>query len=1057
MTAPATQSTLLNTALIFATGNANAISITDGSVNGSNTVQLALSAANGLLTLSTTSGLTMTSGGNATAAMTVHGTLAAINAALSGLKFTAPANYAGAASLTLNYSDLGVAGTGPRTVGKTVAITVSYPVYTIVDQATGYAETAGTWATSSVNGYNGVATRSSSDANAAATWTPVLAAGTYQVSIYNPATAGATTDAKITVVHNGTSNVYTVNEASGTAGFINLGFLSFDGSGNESVSISQGTPVGTLYASAVQFARTGNIPVVTAPATQTTPVNTALIFSSANSNAISVADNSVNSNTVQLALSAISGQLTLSTTSGLTVTSGANGTAAMTVQGTLAAINTALSGLKFTVPLNYAGGASLSLNFSDLGVGGAGLVQTVSKTVAITVQYPTYTVVDQAAGYAETAGTWATSAVNGFNGVATRSSSSTNAAATWTPVLLAGVYQVSFYNPAAAGATTDAKITVVHNGTSNVYTVNEATGPAGYVTLGILSFSGNGSEYVSISQGGVAGTLYASAVQFARAGSIPAITAPATQTTAINTNVIFSSGGGNAISIADSSVNSNTVQLGLNAFSGQLTLSTTAGLTVISGANGTAAITVQGTLAAINAALSGLKFTVPLNYAGGASLTLTFSDLGGGGGGPVQTVSKTVAITVQYPVYTVVDQATGYAETAGTWATSSVNGFNGVATRSSSSTNAAATWTPALTAGVYQVSFYNPATAGATTDAKITVSHNGTSNVYTVNEATGTAGYITLGILSFNGSGSESVTISQGAVTGTLYASAVQFARAGSIPQMTVPTTTQNATLNTGLIFSAANSNAISISDSSVNSNTVQLALSSVNGVLTLSTTSGLAFTSGGNATAALTVQGTLAAINAALSGLKFTPSNNYAGVASMALTFSDLGGGGGGPVQTVSKTVAITVQYPTYTVVDQAAGYAETAGTWATSAVTGYNSVAARSSSDTSAAATWTPVLTAGTYQVMFYNPATAGATTDAKITIVHNGVTDVYTVNEATGTAGFVSLGFMTFNGSGNEYVSISQGATAGTLYASAVQFAQSGSIPVDHAHQRQRKTRP
>ena len=114
--------------------------------------------------------------------------------------------------------------------------------------------------------------------------------------------------------------------------------------------------------------------------------------------------------------------------------------------------------------------------------------------------------------------------------------------------------------------------------------------------------------------------------------------------------------------------------------------------------------------------------------------------------------------------------------------------------------------------------------------------------------------------------------------------------------------------MNTALVFSTANSNAISIADSSVSTNTVQLSLSVTNGVLNLATTSGLTFTTGANASATMTVKGTLAAINAALAGLKYTPTNNYSGAASLSLNYSDLGVGGAGPIQTASKTVAITV-----------------------------------------------------------------------------------------------------------------------------------------------------
>ncbi len=1056
VTVPAAQSTPFNTALIFSSANGNAFSITDASINN-NIVQLTLSATNGTLTLGTTSGLTVTAGANGSATLTVQGTLTAINAALSGLTFTPTANYSGAANIALNYSDLGVGGAGPAADcqherghhGYVSDLHDRRPSQRLCRNGRnlGHEQRYGLqWRGHADQLFDrSDERRSHLDAHAGA--------GEYLVSFYNPATAGASTDAKITVVQNGTTTTFTVNEASGTPGYVVLGSFYFAGTGGEYVSISQGATAGLLYASAVQFAREGSTPAVTVPAAQSTLFNTALIFSSANGNAFSITDASINNNIVQLALSATNGTLTLGTTSGLTVTAGANGSATFTVQGTLTAINAALSGLTFTPTANYSGAANIALNYSDLGVGGAGPAQTVSTSVAITVTFPIYTIVDQASGYAETAGTWSTSSVTGYNGVAMRTSASTSptsAVATWTPTLGAGEYLVSFYNPATAGASTDAKITVVQNGTTTTFTVNEASGTPGYVVLGSFYFAGTGGEYVSISQGATAGLLYASAVQFAREGSTPAVTVPAAQSTPFNTALIFSSANGNAFSITDASINNNIVQLTLSATNGTLTLGTTSGLTVTAGANGSATFTVQGTLTAINAALSGLTFTPTANYGGGAAnVALNYSDLGVGGAGPVQTVSTSVVITVKFPVYTIVDQASGYAETAGTWSTSSVTGYNGVAMRTSASTSptsAVATWTPTLGAGEYLVSFYNPAKAGASTDAKITVVQNGTTTTFTVNEASGTPGYVVLGSFYFAGTGGEYVSISQGATAGLLYASAVQFAREGSTPAVTVPAA-QSTLFNTALIFSSANGNAFSITDASINNNIVQLTLSATNGTLTLGTTSGLTVTAGANGSATFTVQGTLTAINAALSGLTFTPTANYGGAANVSLNYSDLGVGGAGSVQTVSTSVVITVKFPVYTIVDRASGYAETAGTWSTSSVTGYNGVAMRTSastSPTSAVATWTPTLGAGEYLVSFYNPAKAGASIDAKITVFHYGLTTTYTVNEASGTPGYVILGSCYFAGTGGEYVSISQGAMAGLLYASAVQFAREGYTP-------------
>src|SRR5581483_11606566 len=94
-----------------------------GTGTGSYTV--ALTATNGTLTLATVAGLTGVTG-NGTASVNASGTLAALNAALDGLRYDPTANYNGAAALTVALNDNGNTGTGgPLTATATVAITVN--------------------------------------------------------------------------------------------------------------------------------------------------------------------------------------------------------------------------------------------------------------------------------------------------------------------------------------------------------------------------------------------------------------------------------------------------------------------------------------------------------------------------------------------------------------------------------------------------------------------------------------------------------------------------------------------------------------------------------------------------------------------------------------------------------------------------------------------------------------------------------------------------------------------------------------------------------------------
>ena len=127
-------------------------------------------------------------------------------------------------------------------------------------------------------------------------------------------------------------------------------------------------------------------PVNTVPAGQTVNEDTALVFSSANGNAITVSDADAGTiNAMQVTLSVTNGVLTLGGVAGLSFSSGANGSATMTFTGTIASINTALNGLRFDPTADFNGAATLTLDTNDQGNTGAGGAQSDNDTVAITV------------------------------------------------------------------------------------------------------------------------------------------------------------------------------------------------------------------------------------------------------------------------------------------------------------------------------------------------------------------------------------------------------------------------------------------------------------------------------------------------------------------------------------------------------------------------------------------------------------------------------------------------------------------------------------------------
>src|SRR5262249_8714498 len=106
------------------------------------------------------------------------------------------------------------------------------------------------------------------------------------------------------------------------------------------------------------------------------------------------------------------------------------------------------------------------------------------------------------------------------------------------------------------------------------------------------------------------------------------------------------------------------------------------------------------------------------------------------------------------------------------------------------------------------------------------------------------------------------------------------------------------------VIFSAANSNAISVTDLNAGTNADRLTLTAANGTIKLATTTGLHIIAGKNKSSYMTISGNLAHLNPALNGLTFTPAAGYLGDASLAFSLQNVGNGLSG-VGSVGLTVS--------------------------------------------------------------------------------------------------------------------------------------------------------
>ncbi|MBM0744200.1 tandem-95 repeat protein [Phormidium sp. CLA17] len=143
--------------------------------------------------------------------------------------------------------------------------------------------------------------------------------------------------------------------------------------------------------------------------------------------------------------------------------------------------------------------------------------------------------------------------------------------------------------------------------------------------------------------------------------------------------------------------------------------------------------------------------------------------------------------------------------------------------------------------------------------------------------------------------GASSVAIATFSVTGGGTNAAPTVALPGS--QLTLR--------NTDLLIPSG----LSIGDVDAGTNPITATLTATNGALTLGGISGLTFTTGdGTADTTMSFTGAIAAINTALTNLKFTPTNNFVGAAQIGLAVNDGGFTGAGGAQTGSGTVSINV-----------------------------------------------------------------------------------------------------------------------------------------------------
>jgi len=378
---------------------------------------------------------------------------------------------------------------------------------------------------------------------------------------------------------------------------------------------------------------------------------------------------------------------------------------------------------------------------------------------------------------------------------------------------------------------------------------------------------------------------------------------------------------GIVVSDVDAGNGNVQVTFTLPANSGTL-LATGSGTIAVGTALNTVILT--GKAADINAYLAGLNlvYSPSANFNGNVTLNVTVSDLGNSGG-PAKTDSANLTLQVD-----AVNDAPGIPVVPPSPVSASEDVPLVLSGISFSDIDAGA--------GVVQATFSvatGSGTFSALAGAGVTLTGSGTNQLVLSGTLSDINAFVTSGKVSYlsaaNASGTVTVSVSLddrgNTGTGGAKASSATFNLAISpvndAPVNGVPGA-QTMFSNGTLVFSAANGNAISVSDVDVAGGNLRVTLVGINGLITLGSVSGLSFIAGdGAGDATITFEGSLADINNALAGLSFSPLAGYFGAASLRIMTNDLGQTGTGGAQTDFDVIAINVEQPNPRIVGVSAG----------------------------------------------------------------------------------------------------------------------------------------
>ncbi len=618
-TVPGAQTVAEGTALVFNTANNSRVSFSDP--DGDVSVLATLTVNNGQLSVPSTAGVSIT--GNNTGNVQLTGAISAINTALdgAGLTYQPSASSSGSDTLTVTVNDQGNTGgaalSDTKTVGITIAAVNNAPVNSVPVSASTDEDVALVFSTGNGNAL------SVTDADAGNSPLSV------RLSINTVGRLDLSSTTGLTVTNNGTATVDIIGPAAAISTALGAGVTFTPASG------FTGTVIFTMRSDDQGATGSGGAQVDT----DTFQIE---VLPTTRPRAVADSPTILEDDTVGVIISVLQNDRTNPGTvpTLLSFTQPSTGGAVTLIDNGTPANGTDDS-LRFVPTANFFGVASFTYTINEVPGNHADNNGPSTATVNVTVSpindAPVNTVPGAQSATEDTARV--------INGISVNDIDAGTANIEVTLSVTNGIVNVN------AGSATAA-----NNGTNSVKLTGSLTAVNAALASGVTytanaNFSGSDTLTVTTSDLGNTGTPGALtdtdtiAITIAAVNDPPVNTVPGAQTAFKDQDFVFSTARGNALQIADADAGNSNVQVTLSIPNGTLNLGTTAGVTVTG--NGTASVSLTGTVASINAALAaGVTYRPTAGFTGNTTLNMVTSDLGNTGG-PAQTDTDTVAIRVE--------------------------------------------------------------------------------------------------------------------------------------------------------------------------------------------------------------------------------------------------------------------------------------------------------------------------------------------------------------------------------------------------------------------------